>query len=89
MENLNNDQELIDFITFCKKQPEYLEYKNFVNSVTIKFHSGIYRNIFIELKKIDLEYFVIQSFSDQKNEHNNYKSCLSLFIYKKNNYVFD
>jgi len=89
MENLTNDQELINFISFCKKQPEYLEYKNYVNSIIIKFHSGIYRAVTSELIKLDLEFFIIQSFSDQKSENNNFKPCLTLFIYKKNNYVFD
>lgn len=81
-----HEQELFNFITYCKNDSDFIDFKYYKNSVVIYFKLQISSDILEKLKTINNKFFVYKSMFVGCNE---IIDCLSLLIYKKNNYVFD
>ena len=86
MEIKDDSKELMNFIFYCQSDPEYIDFKSYVNSVSVHFKLTITTDIFKKLNMIKNDYFVYKSVYIGTNSTT---ECITLFIYKKLEYVFD
>lgn len=74
--------QLALFLVSCKQDADFIEIKTYANSVIVTFDRSIHSQYFIDMKNLDLNYFVYRSgISDAPT--------INLFIYKKKFYDFD